>query len=349
MSENSQKENPQKEKGLIGLARDLAKGVPPNLRFFALILMLLVIAGESFGFKDAIKRGDTIGIIAAVGVFVVVLVAMLLGFATISTERKKREQSDIRRDDAERRLSTQETGPDLDQLTKRLLSRDQAKEAGIVAWVRLLPRIPLPQDVLKNLQTELEVLRGSAATILADIGANISADLVRANIFLPDTRRAEVGQVCGLFIPKSLHVNMQDIKERELVFRPDEGLTGRVFVQEEAQGAIFTPGDHIWRRVTFFGAPPDPQNGFDFTLTEYQQKLISVRLRWVVSFPLKVPDGREETTVGVVNVDGLDKELLPEKMKELFLRLVTSEIPKFSTILAGGKFDRIGILVARGN
>lgn len=353
---------------LIGLAEKWGNRLPPSLLFLPLVLLLLMITGLVFGLSKTLAGGDNevLSVILVIGVLILFALAMLCGtfiiiklriLPFIATETEKRERSQAELSTAKRRLDSQ---PSFEALENTLMERLSGGNGATIAWIRQVPHFPMPQDLLGQLKNELVNLRGTAVTALADLGAQptISADLVRVNIFIPDSRRADVGEVCGLYIPKGLHCNMLEKAERDLVFRTDEGLTGRVFVQEEAEGAVYDTAAKDWCRVTFFGQPPDPEQGPDYTLTGYQRELISDRLRWVMSFPLKIPDGTSETTVGVVNIDGLDIPLAHAKMKELFLHLllggdgggtsVRSVIPAFSGILADCVFDRVAILLAKG-
>lgn len=116
--------------------------------------------------------------------------------------------------------------------------------------------------------------------------SGISIHEIRANVFLPQKSDSEPSYVLKIY--PGLHVNMNNVQEREISFGPGEGLTGRVF--EDG-----TP--RVAERI------PSEETGWDstYTLTDEQVSRIHPKLRWILSLPLK----DDETPIGVVNVDGL--------------------------------------------
>ncbi len=114
----------------------------------------------------------------------------------------------------------------------------------------------------------------------------ISISGIRANVFLPQESDSGLDYVLNIY--PGLHVNMNNVREREISFGPGEGLTGRVF--EEG-----TP--RVAERI------PSEATGWDstYTLTAEQTSRIHPKLQWILSLPLK----HGKTPIGVLNIDGL--------------------------------------------
>jgi hypothetical protein len=134
---------------------------------------------------------------------------------------------------------------------------------------------------------------------------------------LPDNRRASYGEVCQLFIPKLLHINMDDALDREVRFSLTQGLVGKVYSSNAPGIAVCENG--VWKRV-FFGKPePKLPSEPDFELTEWQKKLLHPDLRWVLSLPLLYKDtGDKALALGVLDIDGIGFDLAPPVIKELY-------------------------------
>ena len=200
----------------------------------------------------------------------------------------------------------------------------------------------------KKLRELLGQVRDRAYMTLNDSlgGRTIPATDMRANIFLPDTREADAGEVCGLFIPKDLHLNMQDQRELGLVFRPNEGLVGKVFATSAAEGAYFDSAKGEWIRVSFDGSSSRRPGNPDYRLTDQQRALINPDLKWIVSVPFLVQDGSRSAAVGVVNVDCLKQEITPESMTRVFLAIV-SLMPTLATAIGESSLERVAIVVQR--
>ena len=132
----------------------------------------------------------------------------------------------------------------------------------------------------------LNQIREKIFQYLSQRQKDISMHEIRANVFLPEQSGNERAYVLRIY--PGLHVNMNNVKEREISFGPGEGLTGRVF--EEG-----TP--RVAERIA------SEETGWDstYTLTDDQVKRIHPKLQWILSLPLKHGD----TPIGVVNIDGL--------------------------------------------
>lgn len=132
----------------------------------------------------------------------------------------------------------------------------------------------------------LTQIRENVFRCLAQKQSGVSIHKIRANVFLP--KESHSGSSYVLNIYPGLHVNMNNVQEREIAFGPGEGLTGRVFEEGMPRVAERIPGE---------------ATGWDSTykLTPDQVSRIHPKLQWICSLPLK--DGK--TTIGVVNIDGL--------------------------------------------
>lgn len=219
-------------------------------------------------------------------------------------------------------------------------------------WSRVVPKLEINLDDLNRLGAQLRTIRELAK---AEVGKMIQAkkseqafdpDHVRANVFLADTRDVQYGEVCGLFIPRELHVGMTNEAERGLRFRTNQGLTGRVFTQERAFGAccrIDEQDKPIWSLVELEG--PSGGGVHQFQMTLEQLRLIDSNLRWIVSFPLKSRmDGQPGRTMGVLNVDGLHTELDHREMREL-ANVLGHPVEEFAAALDELDKSRITIIV----
>jgi hypothetical protein len=193
-------------------------------------------------------------------------------------------------------------------------------------WSRMVPRQKIyPEYKLREFKKPLEDLRGVVEDAIARHrrrgSPKITRDLIRSNIFLARPDRTEVYcEPIQLFIPSQLHSNMDypGCPDRYIVFRGHEGLTGRTFTLGEAFGARAQPngsGGLDWSAVKLTN-PPIVEDWNSFELTKQQQDMIEKRIRWIVSIPIHhAHTDPKDTTMGVLNVDGLDHLLEDEEMQ----------------------------------
>lgn len=136
----------------------------------------------------------------------------------------------------------------------------------------------------------------------------------RANIFLPEINEDDIKYVLRIY--PGLHVNMENGREREICFGPGEGLTGRVFEEGVPRVA---------ERIT------SESTGWDsvYTLTDEQLSRIHPKLQWILSVPLK--DG--ETSVGVLNIDGLQDDAHVDVIYEC-MHNILAEIATMQALLS---------------
>lgn len=179
---------------------------------------------------------------------------------------------------------------------------------------------------------ELEDIRNAAHAWLAGRHP-VRPEQVRANVFLPDYLDGQRGVACALRMPEELRIGMKGHPDENISFRPWQGLTGRVFMeQKDLKFAKTSPA-------------PDGRELFDdsFELTADQIRSLDPRLRWIVSFPLSVPDGSTRKAAGVLNVDGSDHQLSDDDLGLLWGEL-SPRVARFADELAALPKVRIKIL-----
>jgi len=213
--------------------------------------------------------------------------------------------------------------------TRNPIAKSAPPKAGEDPWSRVTIKLPILPDQLNDLSSRLQQIRNQAQTkyaaLLATRGlaaASVVQDRLRINVFLPDTQAAIYGEVCGLFIPKDLHHGMKKKEERHVRFRPNEGLTGRVFTMKKALGALRNSATSDWQSIYLEGAGGAGDEGFQLTVEQISQ--IDPELRWIVSFPLQAKLGNALEIFGVLNIDGLVEPLIVEEMQSIYYVLKES-------------------------
>lgn len=191
-------------------------------------------------------------------------------------------------------------------------------------WSGLVWKRPFGDELERSVIELLGQVHTHARTALEEMAiSGFDPKGVRANVFLPDVTDAGHGEVLALHIPRGFSINLSPAPstsksdmEDELRFRPNEGLTGLVFVAGTAGGASKVRGE--WTR-TFFGEPTPAaaESTSAFRLNQWQLALIHQDLRWIVSYPLLVEDGKRDQAVGVLNVDGIGFDLTDAQLRTL--------------------------------
>ena len=193
-------------------------------------------------------------------------------------------------------------------------------------WSRVMVDLPIDQNTLDDLARGVKLIRILAQDKFVELlnnrtpPAEADREHVRANIFLPDHREAvAVGEVCGLYIPKSLHQGMTIEAERGIRFRTNEGLTGCVYTEQCPLGTRRESVDADWEAISLEGMRKVENKKFQ--LMQEQIALIHPELRWIVAFPLKMSKNDLCHTLGVFNVDGLVEVLSKQEMQQMYLAL----------------------------
>jgi hypothetical protein len=114
---------------------------------------------------------------------------------------------------------------------------------------------------------------------------------------------------------------MKQSEDRDIVFHPQQGLVGKVFCHQHACGAITREAGN-GRRIDWdpvhVESGPGSEDG-KFVLSPEQQDLLGVNPKWIIGFPLKIQDGDIQSTVGVLNIDGVQHFIDCETLKRLFI------------------------------
>lgn len=191
--------------------------------------------------------------------------------------------------------------------------------ASTTVWSRVVPKLPISDNDVQDLEHELKSIRDKAVSWLRKHYSNIEDDQVRANVFFPDYTAATTGDVCKLSM--YVRVNMERHPDRDVHFRPRQGLTGKVFAgQQRSCAKTFQTreGEHEWDDM--------------YELTEEQKRTLHPDLRWIVSFPLKILEEGRRKAAGVLNVDGLRMDVPWEKLESLLFELAVPAMDFVDTL-----------------
>lgn len=338
---------------LEDVLQTLAGRVLSGAAIVAFIAVIFTLLAWLLDLKSLVSKGGVTALLVVFGVMLLMGFAMAIGvlvafIPAIRDLTKRAKDAEASATGADQRLRTQESQQPFAETVKGVIEGRTEGTTGTVVWSRLVPRIKLPEPTNESLRKLLAQVRERAFMTLSEtLGSEaVPAASVRANIFLPDTRAADAGEVCGLFIPDGLQINMLNPKELGIVFRPNEGLVGKVFATSAAEGAYYDSTSKEWVRVSFGGTGVRRLGEPDYRLTDHQKALIDPNLKWIVSVPLLVPDGGHSAAVGVVNVDCLNRSITPEQMKDVYMAIV-NVMPALATPIGASPLDRVAIVVQR--
>jgi hypothetical protein len=198
----------------------------------------------------------------------------------------------------------------------------------VETWSRVVLASPLDGGAIDDLRKELESIRTNVFAVLQDLKqTGILLSDVRANIFLPDYHQAGDGYICWLAMQPRLRINMEGHPDENLLLRPGQGCTGKVFVEEWPHFGVTLErddGGQEWDDV--------------YQLTAEQKRQLHPDLRWIVSTPLNVTDPQRRTakTAGVLNIDGLrhrlDATILRQVSAQILVAVGTNVQPKIEQL-----------------
>ena len=279
--------NSSVQRELVKLTQTAYLAAPDYLKYFifgsGIVGLLVLAAGVYFGSKDHAPEA-LIALLAAMAFFIINGLILFFVFKRVVPLPASPPSSPS--------LAEEEVGSRLR-----------------IVWSRLAPKLPLDERTQGEITRELEDIRNKAFTWLQD---NCPADQrpkkseqIRANVFFPG-REPPPGDSCMLAIPVGLSLGMDKHPDCDITFRPEQGLAGIVFVQQEKKWAVTlqdTSGQHHFDSI--------------HNLTEEQQRKLHPELRWIVSFPLLVRDGDDKKAAGVLGVDGLGHQPDGEKLNDL--------------------------------
>jgi len=209
------------------------------------------------------------------------------------------------------------------------------------SWTRPMLKLPLDPDAIGEVFAILNNAQRKATSILHELGVDTVSTPVRTNLFLPTSDGVRDGDVCNLVIPHDeqfakdgIQVNMENAKERFISFRPNQGATGRVYVEQKAIGVVTNP--------EWLAAPDDGKgtlvrwhqeipvqvhdNEMLFNTSNIQDRRAVNDLAWIVSMPIKVGD----ETIGVFNVDCVKYQVTKDQLEKLL-----EELHPFASDIAG--------------
>ena len=242
------------------------------------------------------------------------------------------------------------------------------------AWSRPILQLPLKQSTVDDVFKVLDQVLRETSHVLAGLqNTGSSTPVVRSNIFLPTIEGASFGDVSTLRIPthniaaqSGLQRNMDSQAERNIMFRPNQGATGRTFVEQRSIGVLTDPvwiqeanttKQHQVDRWIYvrlspnedFSNPPQPDiDATQFEMTDYQERRVSGNVTWIISMPIIWKSRRCFETVGVFNVDCLDCQITREQLREVYYH-----VAPFAGIMAGvlrsSPTDRITISKSSGS
>jgi hypothetical protein len=309
----------QTNKWIEGVFGPLARSVPPPLAALVLVILFAILRlGEKFD--------PAVAYIAMCVVAVVSIVYFYFYHKQFQGEERMRQHA---QDEAQSRLRELE-------VVKSVPTPDD------VVWSRLQVRLNLPDETLNQLRSNLERVHEAAFTWLSRQKAGVSEQALRLNIMLPDNRRASYGEVCQLFIPKLLYINMDHAPDRDIRFSLTQGLVGKVYSSNAPGIAVYE--NDVWKRVAFGKPEPKLPDEPDFELTEWQKRLLHPDLRWVLSLPLLYKDtGDKALALGVLNIDGIGCDLAPHVIKDLYF-VIAEMVTLIAASLGEKPKERIAIL-----
>jgi hypothetical protein len=167
----------------------------------------------------------------------------------------------------------------------------------------------------------------SAHLCIHDFNPDFEKENIRANIFLPNSAGIRDGDVCNLTIPKFNEThddlssfaqrNMTKTDEVSLRFRPNDGATGKVYVECRPVGVLTNPdwlnsprgekpeGTKRWIYVRIdeplSRVTTDPST--QFNMTERHENIVDKDLALIVSIPILAKTNIGSECLGVMNID----------------------------------------------
>jgi hypothetical protein len=280
---------------------------------------------------------------------------------------------DRRLDAAEtQRREAEEANRQLPAVLKSLLATQKEQRD---VWTRPMLHLPLQETVVEKVFRVFNATLDEAARSVRDLVPDADCDNIRANIFLPTSEGARDGDVCNLVIPSApfategVQVNMKKGDEIKITFRPNQGATGRVFVEKRAIGVLTHPKwleetdtskrkeIERWIYVQLHPNADLSQRGdalktelgkSPFEMPDFTNRRVAESLAWIISMPIFLETKEAIEVVGVFNVDCLEQQLKPQQLRAVYYRLAP-----FAGVLSGAmrglSADRVAIFRIRGD
>lgn len=182
-----------------------------------------------------------------------------------------------------------------------------------VLWSRTMPRQPLDRgDEYQTIAQKIEDLRNRALIWVEEHGVAVTIEMVRGHLFLPDYGQAATDGVCELFMPAEFTTGKELLR-----LRPGDGVAGFTYSTEQPQVVCIPLKD---------GTPQMPKQ---YRYTADQLEVRPAGLRWVLTFPLKLPPQKAQksgSTIGVLTLTGLSHELTEDQLNGLVGHLLAHVI-----------------------
>lgn len=320
---------------------------------------LLLMLGVAIVAAIYLLRLDPPAVLACV---VVLVVCLLVAARLYTYDQRLQSEGKLRRDAEDR--------------SNALLQKIQTGGKHRNSWTRPILQMPLEPAVCESIFQVFEAVLDEARESLRLLHSGSDPRRLRANVFLPTSDGVSHGDVCNLIIPhlapsaaEGLQLNMQEEDERSLTFRPNQGATGRVFVEGRAVGVLtnscwLKEKDEAKRKMidrwNYVRLHPDADLGEPgeslphqigkghFEMTKLQDRVVDARTSWLISMPILLRFDSTLEVVGVLNVDSLGLQLKPEQLRVLYYC-----IAPFAGVLAGIvrelPTDRVAIVRFTGN
>lgn len=262
--------------------------------------------------------------------------------------------------------------PQLRKVIEQALREEDAQRD---LWTRPMLQLPIEEKVVEKVFKVFNAAVKVAGQSLCEAIPNAKPDKVRANVFFPTSENVHNGDVCTLTIPiidpdrrDRLQKNMSNEKELDIAFRPDEGATGRVFVQKQAIGVVTHPKwlaekdkekRRNMERWVYVGLHPEEdisepgkslytESGKnDFNMRDFQNRRVDENLTWIISMPIFLRIKNRFEVVGVFNVDCLEHQIEPKVLRAIYYRILPLT-GALSGVLRGLPTDRVAIIRVSG-
>jgi hypothetical protein len=285
-------------KWLTDLFPDLSKNLTPNYVAF------LALAGFSIlGFPYLLIREKQYAL-AFLSFIVGLIVFSLLLYVIRSLERSEGTSKELR----------------------KLVEQNLKGQADY--WSRPMIQLPLPSNYRDRVLNVMDGAIDAAHLCIHAFDPNFNKENIRANIFLPNNAGIRDGDVCNLTIPKfnETHDDLSSFAQRNMMkrdevvslrFRPNDGATGKVYVEWRPVGVLTNPdwldslagempeGTKRWIYVRIdeplSRVTTDPST--QFNMTERHEIIVDKDLALIISMPISAKTNLGPECLGVMNID----------------------------------------------
>lgn len=308
-----------------------------------LVTVIVIIAGQYL-----VRPPEGVDEVPALNIWlfgILCLITIFFAFRLYRTKEVARRADEARSKATDEAAQNRGVADSLRSVVERSLGTSSQHRD---SWSRPMLRWPFTPEKIEAVIDIIKSCRDvTAALVQKEVNGNEFRDgNIRANVFLPDSQGARAGDVCNLRIPVvethaplGLQRGMDKADERSLLFRPNQGATGRVFVEGRAIGALTKPA---WlnaktdeergsvKRWMYVPLRPDKDaptlhdltaSGEQFELSIWHERKIHNRLAWIISLPLMIRYEGTLEVVGVLSVDCLEHIIEPSAIRRIFYQI----------------------------